>query len=342
MKTIHCLLVAGLLLHGTPVFAHDSQPIYRPESHAPADVMADHLHKQGEWMVGYRYLVRNFSGIYQGSDTIDSSVAAMAGYSSVADNMKMEMHMLDIMYAVNDDVTLMLMPQYMSMDMEMEATPMAMPMSSHGGHAAHDHKTSGVGDTAFAALVRLHRSGNQQVHATLGLSAPTGSVDEKMPDGRFVHYGMQLGSGTWDFVPGVTYTGYSGAISWGAQAGAVLRLGNENDSGYQLGDKYSAMGWGAFRFADWGSVSLRLEYEKEGDINGHYNGTHNHSSPPDFQANYGGEFVDLGVGFNLVQQSGPLSGVRLGVEWIKTVDEKYNGIQTGRDDGWSLSLTYAF
>lgn len=348
-KQLMYLPALAIALAIQPVAAHQNMPSFRPESHAPADVMADHMHKKGGAMIGYRHMRQTFSGLYNGSEKASLMEAADAGYTSVAKKMTMDMHMLDIMYALSDNITLMLMPQYMTMDMSMEATPSTTGMmdthmgEEHGMHAgAHSHEVSGVGDTQIASLIRLYRSGTHKVHGTLGISVPTGSVDEKMANGNFTHYGMQLGSGTWDFTPNLTYTGYSGAISWGAQMSAVLRLEDENDSGFAFGDRYKATGWSAYRIADWASLSLRIGYEKQEDINGHYDGPHNHSSPPDFQANYGGEFIDLGLGVNLVPQSGLFAGVRLGLEWSEPVSEHYNGFQIGRERTLSASLSYGF
>ncbi len=355
MKTENFFIPFFSVLMATPAFAHLNEVTHRPESHAPAGVMGDHLHKQGEWMLGIRTLSRDFSDLYQGSDKIAPQQAAEAGFSMYATEMRMDMIMLDIMYALNDNVTLMFMPQYMKMDMTMAATPGMMNemhetdgmaemdgMGEHSDHGMHhQHDVSGIGDTLIGALIRIAKNGNHSVHATLNISVPTGSVDERNADGTFVHYGMQLGSGTWDLHPGLTYTGYDNLLSWGAQLGTVLRLEDENDSGFAFGERYFATGWGAYRFADWGSTSLRLSYEKENKIRGHYNDTHNHSSPPDFQHNYGGEFVDAGIGLNVVPQTGALAGVRLGLEWVLPVRGHYNGIQLGRDTGWNLSLTYA-
>ena len=43
-------------------------------------------------------------------------------------------------------------------------------------------------------------------------------------------YGMQLGSGTWDFHPAITYLGQTENYSYGAQLGGILRIG-DNDQG---------------------------------------------------------------------------------------------------------------
>ena len=64
----------------------------------------------------------------------------------------------------------------------------------------------------------------RRAHLSLGLSAPTGSIDEKS-GANTVGYGMQLGSGTWDFHPAITYLGQTENYSYGAQLGGVLESG---------------------------------------------------------------------------------------------------------------------
>ncbi|MCQ3828979.1 hypothetical protein HXX02_05950 [Microbulbifer elongatus] len=359
-KHFICLSPLALAISSTPALSHDSAlPAYLPESHAPAGVMADHLHQQGEWMLGYRYLRETFSGLYSGSHKTTAAAAGHAGYSMVPTTMTMEMHMLDIMYAVSDSLTLMFMPQTMSMEMGMAMTGVSHDhhmggmgeMSGMNGdgmghdmdmHGSHSHGTSGTGDTVVAGLFRIVDNRGYKLHGTLGISAPTGDVDLKNADGTFVHYGMQLGTGTWDLMPSLTYTSGHNRLSWGAQANARLPMQEENDSGFSFGERYGATAWGAYRVADWMSISTRLGYTKQHDINGHYNGPHNHASPSDLQGNYGGEFVDAALGVNLVPQAGPFAGVRLGLEWTNSVSAHYNGYQLGRDDGLNMSLSYAF
>ncbi|QIB66770.1 hypothetical protein [Kineobactrum salinum] len=345
------LASAGLVsqLSASLALAHADSPAYLPESHAPAGVMADHLHATGEWMFGYRYMREDQKGMRHGSDRVGAAELSAAGYTMMPTGMTMDMHMLDIMYAVSDDLTLMLMPQYMSMDMSMKATATAMDGTGdtgdgHGQHgmAGHDHGTSGLGDTIFGGLFRIADGQDYRLHSTLAVSVPTGSVKEKNADGSYVHYGMQLGSGTWDLLPSVTYNGGRDRLSWGAQLSARLPMESENEAGFAFGEKYGATTWGAYRVADWLSLSLRLRYSKEGDIDGHYNGAHNHGSPPDLQANYGGEFLDYGLGLNLAMQQGVAAGVRLGLEWTGKINANVNGYQLDRDDGLNLSLSYAF
>ena len=318
-----------------------------PDSHAPAGVMYEHLHRQGEWMVGYRAMFQRFDDLRHGGSDVSAGDLGARGYSLAPTSMTMTMHMLDIMYAPSDDLTLMLMPQYMTMDMSMSPVGDANH-DGHGGHgtpantASHGHDVSALGDTVLAALYRLARVANHEVIGTLGVSAPTGDVHKKNPDGTFMHYGMQIGTGTWDLLPSLTYLGRHGALSWGSQAGAALRLEDHNDSGFAFGERYHLSGWGAWRFAPWISASVRLQYTKEGDIDGHFDGPHNHTSPADRQPNYGGEWTEVGLGVNTAVQSGTLGGMRIAAEYVVPIIDNYNGYQLARQEGLNFNISRAF
>jgi hypothetical protein len=316
----------------------------RVDGHAPMGVMYDHTHHAGGLMVGYRYMYVRDEGIIDGSSSISNSrvyelsSGHHGNYSALPLSMDMHMHMLDIMYAPTDWLTLMVMPQYMEMDMEMEVRGGG---HGHGGMHGHghghgggtrtmSHGTSGWSDTVVAALFPLLRGESHTVHLGLGVSVPTGSVDEKM-HGRFTHYHMQLGSGTWDLVPSLTYRGATDRLSWGGQVLGVVRLEEENSSGYRLGDVWESTAWGAVRAMDWMSLSGRVLWRNEGEIEGHYNGPHGHSSPVDIQGNYGGDRVDLGLGLNLMGTGGALGGWRLAAEVLVPVHQKSNGVFLERD-----------
>src|SRR5690606_12888925 len=105
-----------------------------PDSHAPAGVMFEHMHRAGEWMIGYRYQYSRQEGLFQGSDEISRAELMAAGYTGIPRDMTMHMHMLDLMYTPTDWLNLMLMPHYMEMDMSME---MVMDMDAGGDHGGH-------------------------------------------------------------------------------------------------------------------------------------------------------------------------------------------------------------
>jgi len=325
---------------------HDTGPL--ADSHAPAGVMFDHMHKAGGFMVGFRYAYTSAGGdMLHGTDKASDQGIADHGCgthtcSMTPSDMAMKMYMLDIMYAPTDWMTLMVMPMYMSHDMtmrplnamshgghmdHMDGMDDMMAHGTHGGHSgSHSHGTDGWGDTTFGPELRIADGPGYHLQFAPMISAPTGDVDKKT-NGVLTHYMMQPGSGTWDFVPSITYTGRADRVTWRAQVLGVVRLEEENDSGYRLGDVFQATGWGSYRFANWISASIRGLYTDQGEIEGHYNGAHNHASPPDVQGNYGGKFWDIGFGINTVVPSGALKGLRLSAEWLQPVGEDVNGYQ---------------
>jgi hypothetical protein len=330
------------------------------DQHAPAGVMFDHMHKKGDIMLGFRY-AGSFAGgnMLHGESTaadqqvIDNGCTPHACAMKPTD-MTMNMYMLDIMYAPADWLTLMVMPMWMSHEMTMSPLKGTMPAAhgdhgmgmgtdmGHGGHmGSHSHGTEGWGDTVFGPEIRLAEGPGYHLHASPMVSAPTGRVDSRT-NGMFTHYGMQLGSGTWDLWPSITYTGRAGRLTWGAQALGIVRLEEENESGYRLGDVFQGTFWGSYRPANWISLSLRGLYTEQGKIEGHYDGPHNHSSPPDLQFNHGGRFWDIGFGVNTVIPDGPLKGLRLSAEWLEPVMDDPNGYQLEREGTLWANATMSF
>ena len=272
---------------------------------APAGVMYAHMiGKAEDFMVSYQSMWSNQSGpVLSGSKSATDAAIVSNGCGSIPcsmapQDMSTHMHMLDSMYAPTDSVNLMLTLQFMDMDMTMTA----LEGSISGGGGAHDHgghtseTTAGVGDTWISALFRLLDRPEHEVHLGLALSIPTGAVDKKMSDGQFMEYGMQLGSGTWDVQPSVTYNGLRERWFWGAQVSATIRTQSVNNSGYSLGNVFQATGWTGFRFAEWLSGTVRGVYTTQGTINGQFNGPSMQMSPADFPQNYGGRFWDVGLG----------------------------------------------
>jgi hypothetical protein len=268
--------------------------------------------------------------------------------------MSMHMHMLDVMYAPTDWLTLMVMPTYMDMNMNMEPlygapkVPVTDPVTlAAEEHAQHVHQTGGIGDTGMYALFKLFENDSHHVHATLGVTAPTGDVGIQLRNTHatrigFIHYGMQLGSGTWDFRPSLTYTGQSGPWSWGAQLSGTLRMEEQNDSGYALGNNFQTTAWGSYNFWDWLSGSLRAVYTTEGSLQGAYDGLYAPVGPMDYGSNYGGRYWDLGFGLSTTVPTGSLQGNRLAVEWLQPVYDDPNGYQLPRDGSLSATWSYAF
>ena len=344
---------------------HSSNGHHHP-SNSPAGVMFDHtLKRAGDMMVGYRYMRNEQSGdMLLGSHAVSPDTVRFNGCGdqecSVSPNfMAMNMHMLDLMYAPSDWLTLMLMPQWVDMGMTMT------PLVEHaaGGHnhgtAVHSHQTGGIGDTGVYALFKLFDQPGHRVSLSLGGTAPTGDVDISLRKtvtnfvpGRLIHYGMQLGSGTWDLKPSLTYTGEKDQFSWGAQVTGTKRLESKNASNFAFGDIFQGSIWGGYQWTNWLATTLRGVYNWQDAIQGEYPPLINprtglvdepkHVGPFDKPTNYGGQFVDLGLGVNVTVPDGAFVGNAFKFEWLQPLHTDYNGYQLDRDYALNFTWSYGF
>lgn len=231
-----------------------------PDLYAPIGVMGEHTHPKGGVMFSYRMMLMSMSGNRNGTDD-PSTQDVLDDYMVAPTDMDMWMHMFGLMYAPTDNLTLTGMIPYASKSMS-HTTRMGTEFST---------KSDGIADIKVSALYKIFERNGHQMHITAGLNLPTGSTDEKddIPAGanRPLPYPMQLGSGTFDLLPGITYQAHHEHWSWGAQVSGVIRLG-ENDEDYTLGDVLNTTAWGARKLNDWLSTAARLNWTKWGNIDG--------------------------------------------------------------------------
>ena len=326
----------------------------RADSHAPIGVMGDHTHNKGEWMISYRYMFMKMQDNLQGDEeispdeivtTIDNPFFGMPNMPPtlrvVPLEMDMHMHMIGGMYAPSDRLTLMAMLMFTSMSMDHVTYQGGMGTNVLGKFTT---KSSGLGDTRIAAMYKL----NKNFHVNLGLSIPTGSIDnedevltpmETRPTLR-MPYPMQLGSGTWDVLPGITYRGSSDHFAWGGQVMGNVRLGT-NSEDYSLGNILQLTGWASYLFTNAVSASARVSFQSQGSIDG---------QDPQIMApvqtanpdNFGGEIVSAGIGVNLAGQSGFVKNQRLAFEFTKPLYQNLNGVQMKTDMTLTVGWQYAF
>ena len=84
---------------------------------------------------------------------------------------------------------------------------------------------------------------------------PPSFVDQVLPAP------MQLGSGTIDLLPSITWLHQFEKWSYGVQANANVRLESENDRGYQLGNVFEAIHWIGFVPSDFVSLEAGIAYK---------------------------------------------------------------------------------
>jgi hypothetical protein len=295
------------------------------------NVLGSHTHLKGQWMVAYQWMLMEMGGYRSGTETL-SNRQVLDRFPTIHTGMTMQMHMLELMYAPSDRLTLMGMLPYKDMSM------------SHITRAGtrFDTRSSGFGDLQFMALQTL--GGNPRHHGTRilvnsGISFPTGSIDKRdrtPTDPRAkLEYPMQLGSGTVDIMPGLTLLGESRQWAWGAQALGTVRLGR-NDNDYRFGNQARLNMWGVRKVTDWFAPSVRLDWQWWDRVHGQdpeLNPRGNPESNPRLQ---GGRRLDLMLGLHLYAPRGSLKGTRFTIEGGFPLYQSLNGPQLETD--WLLSL----
>ena len=311
----------------------------RPDGHAPISVMGDHYHKKGDLMFSYRYMNMYMKGLQQNGTTITNDAAHDAGYMVTPLSMPMNMHMLGIMYAPTDKITLMVMANYITNDMDLQMRMMGMKTKFSTA-------SSGFGDVKLGILYKLINNNHQSLHGLVNFSIPTGSLEAtdetpmSSPNEILLPYPMQVGSGTYNLDLGLTYLGQTNQVSWGSQLKATYRFGS-NEYDYSLGNRYSLNSWFAVKTSNWLSVSARIEGAATEKINGaNPNLTPMMVTTAD-TANSGGYQINGGLGFNIYAFKGFLKNVRFGAEYALPIYQDLNGIQLEQKQTITLGLQYS-
>lgn len=298
------------------------------------NVIGGHTHPAGQKMLGYEFMFMDMDGHRSGTD--DISVAdILKKFPSASTGMTVEEHMLDAMYAPTNKLTLMAMLPIKKNDMD---------MVMDGAHFT-EH-SEGIGDLQLMGLYTVLGSvtKGQRLLINAGMSFPTGSIDEKntiFGDTFKLEYNMQLGSGTYDLMPGLTYLGESKKWAWGAQTLNTVRLGR-NGNGYRFGNNYELMGWVGYALTDWFAPSLRMDGRIWGNVHGadpEIDPTVDAEGDPKRQ---GGRRIDLLFGANFFVPAGIFKGTRVMIEAGLPVYEDLDGPQLSTSWLFSAGVTYSF
>lgn len=359
--TLMACIAAGTLTLSSAAMAQEDRSHHNHHDHAlvagnaPASIMGDHVHEKGKWMVSYRFMQMHMDGNQNGTrnlsprdisgDFANNTGVGPATLRIVPTEMTTDMHMFSAMYGVTERLTVMAMANYLDRSMDHITFAGGNPDLEIGRFTT---KAQGFGDTKLAALYDLTPNKPYNVVGKIGLSLPTGSLKKRgdiinpagVTQNIRLPFAMQLGSGTFDLEPALTYTGHKGIYSWGAQYNSQIRLG-QNSQGYSLGDKHRISGWGGYQWNDWLHNTLRVTGEYEGQIDGDDDNIAGpvQTADPD---NYGGRRVEIGLGFNIQSTKPVWRDHTIGIEVSVPIYQDLNGPQLERDYGLSARYSYSF
>lgn len=361
-------LVAAVTISTAQAADHTAAPsteagiddTYTPDHHMsdhgkmPAGVQGGNVVRSGKFGFSYTPMFMRMEDNYIGSSTVSPQTIAttipsqvtMTGatgpikemYRIVPTTMDVQSHMFNLMYGVTDNFNLMAMASYLHKSMNMTTFSGASGTTVLGSSTA---STEGVGDTVIGSLWRLYKDRSYEVILNLGLSLPTGRATQNItmlsPMNKIMtmraSYGMQLGTGTYDLMPGLTITSHTNSWSWGTAWRSRLPLGS-NSEGYRYGDLSELTAWGGYSSSPGITTTVRIAESFQGQIRGSdpmisglMEGTN-----PNF---YGGKHTDLLGGIEIAGGPFGYKKQHAAFEVGKTLTQNLNGPQLGHS--WTFN-----
>jgi len=301
------------------------------------------------WTFAYAYHNSKFNDYLDGTTNVSNDELLFSpgeeartekNFPVVPTDIEQEIHTISVKYALTNKVSFSASVPYIRQSTD--------HVSIIPGFDAFNISSSGLGDIAVVAHYRFNESISGHWQAGLGMSFPTGSIDEtgdtpRAPGNQQLPYTMQHGSGTYDIPAYIAYraTGYN--FEWGAGLSGKLRLG-ENDRDYRLGNRLSAISW--IRFTTLGLVQplVKLHYRYWTDIHGEDSsltmpGPYPYPAPVVNPALFGGDLLSLALGLR-VPILGPHRYVDL--EFSKPIYQSLNGPQSSEDYRFAIAFSLEF
>lgn len=328
------ILVAPCLLLGAR-----AQGSALPEVHPPIGVFGSTIHTRGDVMLSYRFNRSDYEGLMEG--TRDITAAEVPGeYDVIPTALRVTTHYFEAMWAPVEEFTIVVTLPFYEKSLDWQ------PREGVAGNAQ-TTTVNGFGDISLNFLYRVFDDEGGRLHLNLGLGFPSGSTSESAVTPTSgdrlerLPYVMQLGSGTIDLKPGVTYNGYWRGMNWGAQILGVLHAGT-NSENYTKGNEYSITGWAGRKWARWFGTAFRLAWQQAFNPEGFDDRMWTTASPlanPELQAF---RRLDALFGFDFYVTGGRFQGVRLSVEAGLPAYQSVDGPQLR--NRWSLTagIQYAF
>ena len=305
---------------------------------SPAGQMLGHEHLKGVWKISYQYMNMQMGGSQKGTHSVNDT-EVFENYMMAPTSMDMAMHMLMGMYGISNNLSVMIMTNYNVLDMDMT---MNLNSHNHGVTTTSssqlqdmESNTKGLGDTKLYATYTVYNTCNSIFFFIGGVSIPTGSIKERGNASDLMYanlrypYMMQLGSGSVDLMPSLSYLYTISNFALSAQLNTVLHTYN-NSLNYRMGDQIGMNVWSAYKWNNWLSNSIRLEAKSIQSISGKDVSLIQTNEPSAVSTNYGGKFLNAFVGANIYFNKSFLQNNRLSFEYGVPLYQNLNGIQQTR------------
>ena len=248
-------------------------PAHKWHTHLPQ------LSGGGKWSFKYDYSRRLMSGMLNGKDAVDPEFALQNSdyeklpypgshdcllatdtclLSAVAEKATMDLHQFQITYHQSKELSWGLMLQFLSntVDLFDKMSP-TLPVTPYS------LGSNGFGDVQLSVTKQLASMQFFDIDLSLGIKLPFGTIDKS--DGiidmsgntGYVPYAMQIGSGTYDIITGLTLKGVYHGLEYGSSINRTTRTGMNNQY-YNLGDNLKIKAWA--RYTAFFGTQLRIGF----------------------------------------------------------------------------------
>jgi hypothetical protein len=286
--------------------------------------------KANPWHVEMKLSAREHKDYLDGSDDVDNSVV-QSTYNTIAEKSTSETLSTKISYTYDRSWTFEGVLPYGFRSMDRNSLTLG----------SYSVKSDGMEDVKLSVSNLVWVSGSHHVFAKAGISLPTGSISKKddtpAGDDQSLPYNMQLGSGTYDFLPEISYIGFKDKWSFGGMVSGVLRTG-KNSNSYRFGNVLESNIFGGYQLTTDYSTSLHLAYSKWGNVQGNDSNLDSANSPeenPDLQ---GGQFFGPIIGLHAAPTTGSFKGMSADLLFAGPSWMKLNGPQLGGSYWLELSV----
>jgi len=356
-RTAGAVLVLLSIFALQPLSAQEVKPHQwtadRPDGQAPISLTTARTLQGGELHLSFKYVNDRFSGQGVGTDSLTLN-EVLGSFTVAPTELVTRGAEVNLMFGVTDHLTLSATGVFAQKKMEM----VIQDPNNSGLFWIGNSEALGPEDVRVEALYNVVDRGGARVHFHGGVSIPVGPIDADdevldpvRPGSQVVEvqlpYRQQLGSGTFDVLPGVTADVQNEKASLGLQAKATIRMG-ENDRGWTLGDVYTGTVWGAYKASEYASVSMGARYTTWGDIEGFdealLTSTSDIFDSPAYNSLMSGSRVEIPMGVNFYVNEGRFQGHRFSLEFLVPVHQSLDYTQFRRDwsvvMGWQTDLNF--
>ena len=299
------------------------------------------MHQKGFMFSIRQGLMRMKNNILDGNNISNSEILSMSNetgnnpsnLSIVPENMDSKMTMAEGMYAVSNNLTLMVMATYLSKEMNLSTYSPHMDKDLIGKF---NTSTSDLSDVTASAFFKIRENSLSKWQGEISYQKSIGSIDEtgevitpmSMRVEKILPYAMQSGDGATRLVFGLTNTRrLNEQIVFGNQ---IRRKIVVDDLSWSFGNQTEVNSWIQYSLSEQLSFSSRLKFLDKDRISG--------SDPlivapvqtadPD---NYGGKEIHFGFGVNLTFDIFPGGKDLIGIELLAPLMQDKSNLQMKTD-----------